>query len=157
MDAALEFLCCPHCGAGLALAGATVRCPAGHAFDVARQGYVSLLAGPRAAPGDAAGWWPRAPRSSPRATTRRSRTRSPPPRPSALARRPARLRRSSLGAGTGHHLAAVLDRVPGRLGLALDASAAALRRAARAHPRMAAVGCDAWRALPVRSGRSRSP
>jgi 23S rRNA (guanine745-N1)-methyltransferase len=55
-----------------------------------------------------------------------------------------------LGAGTGWYLARVLDRLPGRIGLALDLSKHALRRAARAHPRIAAVACDAWRPLPVR-------
>ena len=55
-----------------------------------------------------------------------------------------------IGAGTGHHLARVLDALPERIGLALDASSAALRRAARAHPRAAAVGADAWRELPLR-------
>ncbi len=55
-----------------------------------------------------------------------------------------------LGAGTGWYLARVLDRLPGRAGLALDLSKHALRRAARAHPRIAAVACDAWRPLPVR-------
>jgi 23S rRNA (guanine745-N1)-methyltransferase len=57
-----------------------------------------------------------------------------------------------LGAGTGHHLARVLDALPERIGLALDASSAALRRAARAHPRAAAIGADAWQALPLRDG-----
>jgi 23S rRNA (guanine745-N1)-methyltransferase len=57
-----------------------------------------------------------------------------------------------LGAGTGHHLAAVLDAVPDRQGIAIDASAAALRRAARAHRRAAAVGADAWKPLPLRDG-----
>jgi 23S rRNA (guanine745-N1)-methyltransferase len=46
----------------------------------------------------------------------------------------------------------VLDALPDRIGLALDASSAALRRAARAHPRAAAVGADAWQALPLRDG-----
>jgi 23S rRNA (guanine745-N1)-methyltransferase len=57
-----------------------------------------------------------------------------------------------LGAGTGHHLAAVLDALSDRLGIAVDASPAALRRAARAHPRAAAVGADAWKPLPLRDG-----
>ncbi len=43
----------------------------------------------------------------------------------------------------------MLDRFPGRLGLALDISKFAARRAARAHERMAAVVCDAWSVLPV--------
>jgi 23S rRNA (guanine745-N1)-methyltransferase len=54
-----------------------------------------------------------------------------------------------VGAGTGYYLAAVLDRTPGAAGLALDASKHALRQAARAHARIGAVGCDAWRPLPV--------
>jgi 23S rRNA (guanine745-N1)-methyltransferase len=57
-----------------------------------------------------------------------------------------------IGAGTGQHLARLLDALPERIGLALDASSAALRRAARAHPRAAAVGADAWQALPLRDG-----
>jgi 23S rRNA (guanine745-N1)-methyltransferase len=57
-----------------------------------------------------------------------------------------------LGGGTGHHLAAVLDRVPGAVGVVLDASRYAARRAARAHPRAVAVVADAWARLPVRDG-----
>jgi 23S rRNA (guanine745-N1)-methyltransferase len=59
---------------------------------------------------------------------------------------------ADVGAGTGYHLARVLDAMPERIGLALDSSSAALRRAARAHPRAAAVGADAWQALPLRDG-----
>jgi 23S rRNA (guanine745-N1)-methyltransferase len=59
---------------------------------------------------------------------------------------------ADLGAGTGHHLARVLDALPGRAGIALDTSTAALRRAARAHPRIAAVAADAWGPLPLRDG-----
>jgi 23S rRNA (guanine745-N1)-methyltransferase len=54
-----------------------------------------------------------------------------------------------VGAGTGYYLAAVLDRLPERAGLALDISKFSLRRAARAHRRIGAVRCDAWRRLPV--------
>ena len=56
---------------------------------------------------------------------------------------------ADVGAGTGYYLAAVLDGLPGRAGLALDSSKFALRRAARAHRRIGAVGCDAWQPLPV--------
>jgi 23S rRNA (guanine745-N1)-methyltransferase len=59
---------------------------------------------------------------------------------------------ADVGAGTGHHLAHVLDAHPDRVGVALDSSAPALRRAARAHPRMAAVACDAWSDLPLHDG-----
>jgi 23S rRNA (guanine745-N1)-methyltransferase len=55
-----------------------------------------------------------------------------------------------LGAGTGYYLAALLEAQPGAAGLALDVSTAALRRAARAHPRITAVACDVWGELPLR-------
>ena len=54
-----------------------------------------------------------------------------------------------LGAGTGHHLAGVLDALPGALGIALDTSRPALRHAARAHADIAAVVADVWQALPI--------
>lgn len=57
-----------------------------------------------------------------------------------------------VGAGTGYYLAAILDRLPGRTGLALDLSKSALPVAARSHSRIAAIGCDAWRPLPVADG-----
>jgi 23S rRNA (guanine745-N1)-methyltransferase len=38
------YLRCPHCHRPLSLDGRTARCSNGHAFDVARQGYLSLLA-----------------------------------------------------------------------------------------------------------------
>ena len=55
-----------------------------------------------------------------------------------------------VGAGTGHHLAAVLDAVPDARGVAFDASRAALRHAVRAHPRIAAVAGDVWQDVPLR-------
>jgi SAM-dependent methyltransferase len=54
-----------------------------------------------------------------------------------------------VGAGTGHHLAGVLGRLQRARGIALDASAAASRRAARAHPRIAAVRGDVWQHIPL--------
>jgi 23S rRNA (guanine745-N1)-methyltransferase len=57
------------------------------------------------------------------------------------------------GAGTGYYLAAVLGALPpGAAGLAMDISARALRRAARAAPGIGAVGWDTWQPFPVRSG-----
>jgi 23S rRNA (guanine745-N1)-methyltransferase len=41
---------------------------------------------------------------------------------------------------------------PGAVGIALDISSRALRRAARAAPGIGAVGWDTWQAFPVRSG-----
>jgi 23S rRNA (guanine745-N1)-methyltransferase len=54
-----------------------------------------------------------------------------------------------LGGGTGHHLAGVLDRLPDAVGVALDSSPYAARRAARAHPRAMSVVADTWARLPV--------
>jgi 23S rRNA (guanine745-N1)-methyltransferase len=56
------------------------------------------------------------------------------------------------GAGTGYYLARVLDAVPGATGLALDVSAVALKRAARAHPRIGAAVWNLWEPWPVASG-----
>jgi 23S rRNA (guanine745-N1)-methyltransferase len=55
-----------------------------------------------------------------------------------------------LGGGTGQHLAGVLDRLPGAVGVVLDSSRYAARRAAGVHPRALAVVGDAWARLPVR-------
>jgi 23S rRNA (guanine745-N1)-methyltransferase len=138
----VDLLRCPVCGGDLALAEGSVRCPAGHSFDVARQGYVNLVPGSADTPEMveardaflAAGHLRRlSERLAEEATTVQA--------PGAVV---------DLGAGTGHHLAAVLDAASGRTGLALDASPAALRRAARSHPRAAAIGVDAWRALPIK-------
>jgi 23S rRNA (guanine745-N1)-methyltransferase len=143
----MGYLRCPHCAGDLSLANAVVRCGAGHAFDVARQGYVSLLTGsPRAATGD----------SAPMVAARDSflATGHLDPLADALA---GEARRSAgdgcvvdLGAGTGWQLARMLDSLPSSHGVALDVSGPALRRAARAHPRIGAVGCDVWGPLPLR-------
>ena len=42
LDAALSLLRCPQCRQDLARTGRTLRCPSGHSFDIARQGYVNL-------------------------------------------------------------------------------------------------------------------
>jgi 23S rRNA (guanine745-N1)-methyltransferase len=55
-----------------------------------------------------------------------------------------------LGGGTGHHLAGVLDRADAAVGVVVDSSRYAARRAARAHPRAIAVVADSWAGLPVR-------
>ncbi|WCC81124.1 methyltransferase domain-containing protein [Cutibacterium equinum] len=56
-----------------------------------------------------------------------------------------------VGAGTGHHLAQVLEAHANAHGLATDVSSAAIRKAARVHPRMAAVVADTWAGLPIRT------
>ena len=55
------------------------------------------------------------------------------------------------GAGVGWYLSRLLSALPHSFGVALDSSKAALKRAAKAHENMAAIGCDIWRALPLQS------
>jgi SAM-dependent methyltransferase len=57
-----------------------------------------------------------------------------------------------VGAGTGHHLASILSALPESLGIALDCSLDAARRAARAHERIAAVRSDVWQQIPLADG-----
>lgn len=148
LAAVLALLRCPHCAGPLGPGGGrVVRCPAGHAFDVARQGHLSLLAGRRAPAGDTAAM-----------VAARERVLAGghfEPLSAAVAAAAAEGGAGAIvevGAGTAHHLARALERAPERRGIALDVSRPALRRAARAHPRAAAVGADAWRPLPLRDG-----
>jgi 23S rRNA (guanine745-N1)-methyltransferase len=150
LDDVMMYLRCPKCGAGLARAKGSVRCPAGHAFDIAREGYVNLvLAGTTRNAGDTAAM----------VQARRDFLAAGHFAwlATALADRAAPARRVSglvidVGAGTGYYLASVLDRLPRHHGAALDIARPALRVAARAHPRAAAIGCDAWQPLPIAQG-----
>lgn len=151
LDLTARFLRCPHCaGAGvLRRAGGSLRCDAGHTFDIARSGYVSLLpAGLPKNPGDTPAMvaarrdFLSAGHFAGLASALADIASAGEPAPAAGCV-------VDSGAGTGYYLAAVLDRRPGWAGLALDVSKSALRVAARAHPRAAAVGCDVWRQLPV--------
>jgi 23S rRNA (guanine745-N1)-methyltransferase len=151
LDDVIGYLACPYCGDGLRRAGQALRCGAGHAFDIARQGYVSLLpAGAKGGTGDTA--------EMVRARTEFLAAGHFADLAGEVAATVAEAAGNvpgcvaDVGAGPGYYLAAVLDRRPDRLGLALDASKAALRQAARAHPRLGAVGCDVWRRLPVGDG-----
>ncbi|MQY01977.1 putative RNA methyltransferase [Actinomadura macrotermitis] len=142
----VDHLVCPVCTGDLALTGRGLRCPAGHAFDIARQGYANLLPGD-ARPGTA---------DTPEMVAARDRFLGA-GRFAALTGLIAetladRTHVLDAGAGTGHYLKAVLDAAPDATGLALDISKHAARRAARAHPRIGAVVADLWRPLPVRSG-----
>ncbi|MEU4120473.1 putative RNA methyltransferase [Kitasatospora sp. NPDC028055] len=156
------YLACPHCAQDLTRHERSLRCPAGHSFDLAKQGYVSLLAGDaHTGTGDTADM----------VAARADFLAAGHYRPIADALAAAAAAAvgdaavgdaadggadgsrglvADLGAGTGHYLAHVLDALPGRVGAALDISKYALRRAAKAHPRIGAVVCDAWRPLPLR-------
>jgi len=152
LDEIVSVLACPDCGEGMALDAGALRCGNGHSFDVARQGYANLLTGGvRAGTADTA--------DMVEARERFLGAGHFAAVELEVARIAGGLLRDGppgcvvdVGAGIGRYLAAVLDQEPGRVGLALDISKFAARRAARAHPRIGAVVCDAWRPLPVRTG-----
>ncbi len=148
----IPVLACPQCGGSLVLHGTVLGCDSGHAFDVARQGYVNLLPG--------------------RATASTADT------PSMIAARKAFLdaghfepiadavvsaARAAVpdtvggaivdaGAGTGYALGRLLDVMPQRAGVALDISKYAARVAARSHERTGAIVADVWTRFPLRDG-----
>lgn len=162
----LARLRCPVCGEPLAEEAAgtarALRCPRRHSFDIARQGYVNLLAGRAPHTGDsaemvaaradflAAGHYAAVAAVLAAAATDVAATDvaaagggaaggGAVPYPLVV----------DAGAGTGWYLAAVLAALPDAAGLALDVSKPALRRAARAHPRAAAALADTWQRLPL--------
>lgn len=141
----LDTLRCPLCGQALVARDSALRCASGHTFDIARQGYVSLLGGTRATSGDDA--------DMVRARERFLSTGRYDPISEAVA---ALVREHAspglvldVGCGTGRHLARVLDALPGALGLGLDTSTRALRTAVRAHPRLAGATWDVFRDFPL--------
>ena len=145
LDAGLDLLACPRCGGSLRRDD-QVRCVQGHAFDVARQGYLNL--DDRAAP-----------RNADTAAMVAARLaflaggRYEPIVAALVAAVPAQARTVvDAGAGTGHYAARLLTAQPQTRGVALDVSVAAVRRAAVAHDRLAAVVADVWRPLPIRTG-----
>lgn len=136
------------CAAPLVRSAATVSCPQGHTFDVARQGYLNLAVGGRG-PGTA----DTAAMVAARAAFLGAGHFT------AIADAVADVASAyasglvvDLAGGTGYYLAAVLERSAQATGLCLELSAPALRRAARTHPRVAAVGADVWQRLPLAAG-----
>lgn len=149
IEAVLEALRCPICGDRLSSDSARLRCSAGHSFDVAKQGYANLLTGRGPAGAD-----------TPEMVAARAELLSAghlQPITAAVVHAVGIAAGDSglildVGAGTGHHLAAVLDALPAHHGVALDVSKAAARWAARAHPRIGSVVADVWRRLPLADG-----
>ena len=142
----IRALRCPHCREAFEGLDAGLRCVNGHAFDRARQGYVNLLAGRDVGTGD----------NAEMVAARESLLQSGHFQPLADAII-ERLTQDvvgdglviEMGAGTGYYVSRVLDALPSHQGLALDLSRYAARRAARAHPRLAAIVADAWQRLPL--------
>ncbi len=102
----LPLLRCPLCGTGFAATDDSLRCPNGHSYDVARQGYVNLLpGGARQGQPTPPTWWPPGSRFLPPVTSRGCATSSA-RWPSERARETARGRRGRRrrrGAARGLH------------------------------------------------------
>jgi 23S rRNA (guanine745-N1)-methyltransferase len=154
MRAAWDVLACSvrGCGAPLERGEQGFACPAGHAFDRARSGYVNLLQ-PQdrrsLAAGDARAAV--AARVALRARGAGAAVDAGLARLTQELGLPQCARAIDLGCGTGDHLAALCE---GRAwsGLGLDLSAHAAGIAARRHPALAWAVANCDRVLPVRSG-----
>ncbi|MBM7366810.1 methyltransferase domain-containing protein [Gordonia hydrophobica] len=131
----------------LAPVGASLRCAAGHSFDIARQGYVSLLTG--------------------RGTNHRSDTADmvaarnrvfeaglyAPIVSAVSAACVGATMILDAGGGPGQYLAAALDAAEDTaLGVGLDLSRYCARSAARRHPRGFSVVADLWQGIPIQDG-----
>lgn len=151
LRAVLPALRCTVCGAELATEHRSLRCAAGHSFDLAKHGYLAMLTGRGVGTGDTAAM----------VAARVDALAGPAYAPvlagvAGIAAATITDRDDplvlDLAGGTAAYLAAVLDRAPAARGLCIDASAPALRRAARAHPRAAALSADTWARLPLADG-----
>lgn len=163
----LEILRCPHCGAALEAVAGGASCAAGHHHDRAKQGYLGLRVAARGLGAPAAG-------DTAEMVDARERFQGA-GHHDAIA---AAVRDAAVGAlspvgsgsaevlvdagpegwvvdlagGPGWHLSHVLDALPGMRGLLLDASAVAVRRALRSHPRIAAATADLRARIPIGDG-----
>jgi 23S rRNA (guanine745-N1)-methyltransferase len=155
------LLACPLCGASLRAEGAALQCESGHAYDIARQGYVNLLGG---------GARPSTADTSAMVAAREAFLAAGHYTPIATAVAevvagalgqaagaigPPRSVVAEIGAGSGYYIAAALDHAPDAIGIALDISKHAARHAARVHPRVVAAVCDVWDRLPLPDGSAR--
>ncbi|MFG2840723.1 methyltransferase domain-containing protein [Streptomyces zaomyceticus] len=150
LDLSLDLLRCPTCRTRhLHPDRGALRCPVGHTFDIARHGYAGLLTGTRATSGDDT--------AMVQARDRFLSTGTYSPIREAAARLATGAVSEQgtvvdVGCGTGYYLAGALDQLPDARGLGLDTSVRALRSAARAHRRAAAVAWDVFRPFPLADG-----
>ena len=141
-----EWLRCPNCFRPLSPAGPlTLRCGAGHSFDVNKRGFVSLADGSRRLIGDSAamvdaralflatGWYePLRERLADR----------------VAAENPSRV--LDVGCGTGYYLKGVLGVSAGVSALGMDLSPVAVRRTVSGQDQIDGLVADVWSPLPVR-------
>lgn len=153
----IDLLACPQCYSDqqcrseLDLVDGSAECVRGHRFDVARQGYVSLISGGSTKfTGDSA-----------EMIAARSRLLGSghfkPLMDGVLSActgtvgsDPARI--VEIGSGTGQYLEYVIRGLPESRGIALDVSKFAARRAAKVHDRIGSIVADVWQPLPIRDG-----
>jgi 23S rRNA (guanine745-N1)-methyltransferase len=152
-----RLLRCPLCKTGFIAAAGALVCRNGHSFDLARGGYVNLLRPGRRRPA-AAG-------DSPVQLGHRAAFLDAGHLDAVAAtivehivtadaeRAPSTWRILDAGSGTGHHLARVTNALTSPLiGLGLDISKDAARRAARRWPALAFAATDLWGVWPVHDG-----
>lgn len=147
----VSVLRCPVCADPLSLQARTANCPRGHAYDLAKQGYLNLL--PSASTGiegDSAEM------IEARSTFLAGGFYAPIRDALIAATADAGGLIVEVGAGTAYYLSGVVAAHPDRTGLALDVSRYAARRAAKVDPeRIGSVICDAWKELPVQDGAAK--
>src|SRR5690348_15028977 len=135
IDAALPYLRCPVCEDSLSRTDRALRCPAGHQFDLARQGYANLTTGRTPFAGDTAEMI--ADRDAFLAARHYDFIADALVEHVGAGSPIAAAGRGGLvvdaGTGTGYYLARVLAAARDATGLGVDVSKPALRRAARAH------------------------
>jgi 23S rRNA (guanine745-N1)-methyltransferase len=160
LDLVIEYLGCPLCGLPLRRSEGQLRCEARHSYNIARQGYASLLSGGKhPSAGDSAEMV--AARAAFLATGHYSAIADavsaavpdvawiPDGAVSDAPIAGAAGLCLDLAGGTGYYLGRVMDSHPMLVGLSLDLSPHAARRAARVHPRVASATADAWQRLPL--------
>ncbi|MCQ9387475.1 methyltransferase type 11 [Brevibacterium sp. 50QC2O2] len=144
----LARLRCPVCAEPLQAAEHDLRCPAGHSFNIARQGYFGLLSGFKATSGDDAAM----------ALARDAFLASGAYAPLAaeVAAQAAAVIGPAAdpfiveaGCGTGYYLAKALERIPPATGFGFDTGVRGRRLAAHAHPRAAVGSWDVYRPFPL--------
>lgn len=134
---AADLLRCPRCHQSVTVADGVLACAAGHRHDIARQGHVNLLSTPAPANAD-----------TPAMVAAREAYLAAGPHDAVRQVLVERAGATVLdaGCGPGWYLSAL---PPSTRVVGLDLSAAAARRAARAHPRAAALVCDLRDPWPV--------
>lgn len=146
----LVALRCPVCQDSFEQTSTGLRCIKAHGFDRARQGHITLGTGaPVSRNAD-----------TPAMVSARDallatgvygpiRTRAAEAIASSDAAQGPHPLIADLAGGTGYYLAGLLHSLPDALGVCIDLSPAAVKRAARSHPSALAVGADLSRTFPL--------